>query len=113
MMDKRTGHRIDDEATHIRQSVADILGTPVGSRIMRRPYGSLIPSLIDQPGNPATRLRLMAATVMALITWEPRISVQRAGIEIGIDGKAVVDLEAVRRAGPRSGEALNLSIPVA
>ena len=113
MMDKHTGQRIDDEAEHIRQSIADILGTPVGSRIMRRSYGSLIPSLIDQPGNPATRLRLMAATVMALVTWEPRIRVQRASIEVGIDGKAVVDLEAVRRTGPRSGDALNLSIPVA
>uniref|UniRef100_UPI0026076D20 ATPase domain-containing protein n=1 Tax=uncultured Sphingobium sp. TaxID=316087 RepID=UPI0026076D20 len=32
--------------------VRDILTTPIGSRLMRRDYGSLIPELIDQPANP-------------------------------------------------------------
>jgi len=39
---------------HLVQSLADILGTPLGTRAMRRDYGSLLPELIDQPTNPAT-----------------------------------------------------------
>ena len=111
-MHRSSGRHIEDEAEHIRQSIGDILTTPVGSRIMRRDYGSLLPSLIDQPGNPASRLRLMAATVMAIIAWEPRVSVQRAMVELDMNGQATVDLFAVRRTGPRTGEALNLSIPL-
>jgi phage baseplate assembly protein W len=39
-MNSQTGLSIS-EVEHIRQSVRDILVTPVGSRVMRREYGSL------------------------------------------------------------------------
>ena len=29
---------------HLRQSIADILTTPLGTRLQRRTYGSLLPS---------------------------------------------------------------------
>ena len=32
---------------HLRQSVTDILTTPMGSRVQRRRYGSEVPELID------------------------------------------------------------------
>ncbi|MBI2306097.1 MAG: GPW/gp25 family protein [Rhodocyclales bacterium] len=109
--DARTGRRMD-EVEHIRQSVRDILTTPIGSRVMRREYGSLLPDLIDHPGNPANRLRLMSATVMAIIRWEPRVSVRSARIGIGMDGAVTVDMEAVRRGGQRTGGQINLSVPL-
>ena len=111
-MNRLTGKLIDDEADHIRQSIGDILTTPIGSRIKRRDYGSLLPSLIDQPGNAANRLRLMAATIMAIIKWEPRVSVQSASIALDITGKATVTLDAIRRTGPRAGAAFNMAIPL-
>ena len=111
-MNRETGLSYDDEGDHIRQSIRDILTTPIGSRVKRRTYGSLIPTLIDQPANGANRLRLMSATVMAIITWEKRVSVQSATIAISIDGKCTVDMFAIRKEGPRSGKAYNLSIPL-
>ena len=36
-------------AAHLAQSIADVLTTPIGSRVMRREYGSLLPDLIDDP----------------------------------------------------------------
>ena len=51
-------------------SVKDILTTPLASRVMRRDYGSLVPDLIDEPQNDATRLRCMSAAVIALSRWE-------------------------------------------
>ncbi len=42
-----TGTLTDED--HVWQSVNDILLTPVGSRLMRRNYGSLCPDLIDSP----------------------------------------------------------------
>lgn len=111
-MNRSTGKSFADETDHIRQSIRDILTTPVGTRVMRRSYGSLLPSLIDQPGNAANRLRLMAATVMAIINWEPRVSIQSATIDLAMDGKVTVDMQAVRTDGARAGSALSLSIPL-
>ena len=41
-MNSQTGLSIS-EVEHIRQSVRDILVTPIGSRVMRREYGSADP----------------------------------------------------------------------
>ena len=91
-MNKETGRQIT-ELDHIRQSVADILTTPIGTRIMRRDYGSHVPELIDQPQNEAIRLKLMAATVMALLRWEPRIAIEQINVELGdIGGAASISL---------------------
>jgi phage baseplate assembly protein W len=110
-MDSATGRALG-EMDHIRQSVRDILATRIGSRVMRRDYGSLIPDLIDQPGNAANLLRLRAATVMALIAWEPRLHVTRVGFALDAAGNASVDLDAVRRGGPRGNAAVSLSVQV-
>ncbi len=85
---------------HIIQSVRDILITPVGSRVMRRDYGSELFYLIDMPQHQATRLRLMAATVQALINWEPRITVTRVDVlGGGMDGALTIELTWQRKDG--------------
>lgn len=55
-MNRDTGQTLTD-SEHISQSVRDILITPVGSRVMRREYGSLLSALIDQPQSPAVNGR--------------------------------------------------------
>lgn len=66
-----------DGIAHIRQSIVDILTTPLGSRVMRRDYGSLVPRLVDQPLNDLTLIQTYAAAVTALLRWEPRIRISR------------------------------------
>ena len=39
------------EIAHIKQSIANILTTPIGSRVMRRDYGSRLFEKIDRPTN--------------------------------------------------------------
>lgn len=103
-MNRTTGRRITGIA-HLTQSVADILTTPLGTRLERRTYGSLLPSLIDQPDNARTRLRCYAAIASALMKWEPRLRVTRVGITSGQQpGQATVDLE-----GEYLGQVINLS----
>lgn len=63
-INSQTGLSIS-EVKHIRQSVRDILVTAIGSRVMRREYGSLLSALIDQPPTPALRLQIMAACYSA------------------------------------------------
>lgn len=103
-MDRTTGRRIAG-IDHVRQSVADILTTPLGSRLERRNYGSLLPSLIDQPDNAHTRLRCYAAIASALMKWEPRLRITRVGMSTGDrPGQATVDLQ-----GDYLGQAVSLS----
>lgn len=94
-MNDHNGTAIEGMA-HIHQSVADILTTPIGTRVMRRDYGSLIPDLIDQPLTEANFLRLYAATVIALTRWEPRIHVDRVRhyIDNAQQGRAELEIEA-------------------
>lgn len=92
-MNRDTG-RVLTGIAHLRQSIADILTTPIGSRVMRRDYGSLLPELIDQPFNDATRLRCYAAIVTALLRWEPRLRMTRVQLDQGgMAGGAVLDIE--------------------
>ena len=63
MMSAQTG-RLLPLSDHVRQSIANILFTRIGSRVQREEYGSLIPELIDQPLNEATQLRVAAATII-------------------------------------------------
>lgn len=108
-MNRETGAAIST-VEHIAQSISDILTTRLGTRVMRREYGSLLPELVDHPFNDLTRLRVYAATVMALMRWETRISLSRVQFTgANLQGLAVLDLEG---RVIDTNEPLNLSVPL-
>lgn len=94
-MNRNTGIGISD-SEHISQSMRDILQTPVGSRVMRREYGSLLSALIDMPQNPALRLQIMVACYFAIQKWEPRIRLTSISFERGDTGEMYVDITGMR-----------------
>jgi phage baseplate assembly protein W len=109
-VNRTTGSTIT-ELEHIRQSIGDILGTRIGTRLARREYGSNVPDLIDEPFHGPTTLRLYAATAMALMRWEPRIRITRVQLQRGAEASiGVLDLEATR---VDTNEAINLQVPLA
>lgn len=111
-MDADTGRPLGDLA-HLRQSIAIILTTPLGSRVMRRDFGSHLPDLVDQPLNDRLRMLVLAASVMAINTWEPRVELYNIQLTQGaLPGALCVDITAARRDGPASGEQFTLRIPV-
>lgn len=75
-INSETGKRLSG-IEHLRQSIRDILRTPIGSRVMRREYGSRLFQLIDAPMNRSTLLDMYAATAEALVRWEPRFKLQQ------------------------------------
>ena len=93
-MDSTTGKPLEGLA-HLRQSVRDILTTPLGSRVMRRNYGSRLFDLIDAPLNAATLVEIYAATAEALVRWEPRLRIQQVQARSVGTGKIEVDLSAI------------------
>ncbi|HHH3029066.1 TPA: GPW/gp25 family protein [Serratia marcescens] len=100
--------RVVEDIDHIRQSISKILLTPIGSRITRRSFGSLMSELIDQPQNDTTRLQLMAATYSAINRWEPRVSLTAVTVTTQVDGQMIVDVSGRRNDTTAS---INISIP--
>lgn len=111
-MDAHTGVAIDGDA-HLAQSIVRILTTPLGSRVMRRDFGSLLPELVDQPFNAATQVALFGATAMALMRWEPRIRLSRVQITPGAEAGAFeLELEGQRTDVAPATSYTRLSIPL-
>lgn len=112
-MNTQTGRTLHGTA-HIEQSIRDILLTPVGTRVMRRDYGSLVADLIDHPINGITVLQLYASIAIALVQWEPRIEL--TGISQTTDtsrpGQITITLDVIRydTSSPESAQ-LTISLP--
>lgn len=111
-MNKQTGRRIAG-IDHIRQSISDILTTPIGSVVMNREYGSLLSELIDHPTNSANTLRLMSATVMAISQWEPRVAINRVGVVLGdMAGEMFIDLKGSLADSSGRASPMALNVPL-
>lgn len=82
---------------HLRQSIEDILTTPIGSRVMRRDYGSRLPRLVDTPVNDALLIDLYIATAEALDRWEPRLEVRSVAVTEARVGSVTLSVEGVYR----------------
>ena len=65
-MNAETGRELTG-LEYLKQSIADILNTPIGSRVMRRDYGSRLFELIDAPINRSTVVDIVAETAEALM----------------------------------------------
>lgn len=101
-MDCQTGRRISG-SDHIRQSVQDLLSTRVGTRVMRRDYGSDAVDLIDQPGNGEAVMRRYVAIAEALDAWEPRVTLSGFTLtSMAPDGRAIIGVSLTERASNRS-----------
>lgn len=92
--DAKTGKALNGIA-HLRQSVTDILSTPIGSRVLRRTYGSQLFQLIDKPLNRSTVMDLIAATADALQRWEKRFKLKQVTVASSRPGAVTLDITGV------------------
>ncbi len=90
-MDRRTGQLVTG-LSHLRQSVEDILGTPVGSRRMRPEYGSHLRRYVDLPVNEGWKSAVQAEVARALGRWEPRLKLERVRVLAVINGQVTLQL---------------------
>ncbi|MGF7149428.1 hypothetical protein FHS96_003079 [Sphingomonas zeicaulis] len=110
-MNAATGAALDG-IEHLVQSIRDILTTPIGTRVMRRDYGSLLFELIDAPFNAATRLRMYAATAIALKRWEPRLRLTRVAVDQVAPGQIKLTLEGERTDVAAPNRFATLTVPL-
>ncbi|KQI68695.1 hypothetical protein AN189_07250 [Loktanella sp. 3ANDIMAR09] len=88
----QTTLRAIDGWDHVQQSIRDILTTKIGSRIMRREYGSSVPDLIGRPATSETIVKIYAATALALSQWEPRFEIEGVSVEGGSAGVVAIQI---------------------
>ena len=94
-MNRDTGRPLDG-LDHVKQSITDILTTPIGSRVLRRDYGSRLPRLVDAPLNAATLTEIYAATAEAIGEWEPRFRLDKVSASrSGKTGQVILTLTGV------------------
>jgi len=90
-MNASTGKRLGG-IDHLRQSIADILRTPLGTRVMRRDYGSNLPRLVDAPINRDTITKIITEGVTAITKWEPRFRVKKISVVSAAPGSVELDV---------------------
>ncbi|MFA0994394.1 hypothetical protein SAMN05444506_105237 [Pseudomonas syringae] len=93
-MDRRTGQPVSGLA-HLRQSIEDILGTPVGSRRMRPEYGSKIRRFVDLPVNEGWKSAVQAEVARSLGRWEPRLRLERVRVIAVLNGQVTLEVQGI------------------
>ena len=91
-MNAETGRALSG-IDHLRQSIRDILTTPIGSRTMLWEYGSRLYRLVDAPLSKGLLTDIYAATAEALDRWEPRFRLRRVRARQAGKGHVSLDLE--------------------
>ena len=109
MINKNNGQSIASEQESIHQSLQDITTTPIGSRIMRREYGSLIAELLDQPINDSLVLKCYSALYTAISRWENRIIISQIVMSNVKDNGLVFEIDGAHQI---TGQTMNLRIPL-
>lgn len=90
-----TGHILSDWG-HVVQSINKILTTPIGSRVMRREFGSRLFDLIDRKMTDRNVLALYSETALAIHRWEPRFVMTRASLsELSVHGQVGLNIFGV------------------
>lgn len=103
-MDRHTGAAISG-VDHLRQSIGDILTTPVGSRRMRPDYGSRLRRFVDLPVNAGWKSAVQAEVARSLGRWEPRIKLDSVRVTAVIGGVITLELK-----GEYLGDSLILEV---
>lgn len=76
----------------IEESIKDILITPLGSRVMRPEYGSLIYTLIDRKVDDSFKAKLTRYTAQAIAKWEKRVKLKGVRLNQSKDSKLSLTL---------------------
>ena len=90
-LDRRTGQPVTG-LDHLRQSIEDILTTPIGSRRMRPEYGSKLRRYVDLPVNEGWKSAVQAEVARALGRWEPRLKLERVRVTAVVGGQISLEL---------------------
>lgn len=108
MMSRYNGSELT-EFEHILQSLEDIATTPMGSRVMRKEYGTVLADLIDQPISEVLYLKIYSTLYSAYVRWEDRIDISQIRVAELKNQKMILDIIGFLKS---NGNEVNMSIPI-
>lgn len=108
MMSRFSGSSLT-EIEHIKQSLVDITSTPIGSRLMRREYGTHLADLIDQPIGQSLYLKIYSTLYSAYMRWEDRIDIDQINVESINQGQLILNIVGYLKT---NGSEQSLSLPI-
>lgn len=79
-IDPQGGIALTGERDEIEQAILIILGTSIGTRVMRPTFGSRLHELVFAPNNSHTAAQARRFVEEALGMWEPRIRVTEVDV---------------------------------
>lgn len=91
-MDRHTGAALSG-VDHLRQSIIDILTTPLGSRRMRPAYGCQVRRFVDMPVTAGWKSSVQAEVAHALNLWEPRFKLHAVRVTEVLNGEISFELK--------------------
>lgn len=94
-----------EEEEDIRQSLFLLISTMPGERIMRPDYGCDLHSLVFERMNANTRSEIIYMVEMAVIRYEPRVTVNGVRVEMDVDDIGMIRIildYTVRKTNARS-----------
>ncbi|MCF6777599.1 GPW/gp25 family protein [Thiotrichales bacterium 19X7-9] len=93
----RFNGRVLDDIDHVKQSIEDILTTPIGSRVQLRTYGSRLFEYIDRPMNNETVIQIILESAKSIDEWETRARLTRILPSINDNGRLNIDVDFTYR----------------
>lgn len=93
MMNAKTGKWMSLH-DHIVQCVIAILSTLIGTRLLRRQFGSFMPEFIDSATSELKLAQLRASIVLALVKWEKRLIIKRVNFEV-TEGRVFIKIQSL------------------
>ena len=93
-MNAKTGKPLGG-VEHLKQSIRDIVTTPLGSRVMRRDYGCGLYELVDRPFSHSLEGDITMTIANALEKWEPRFQLDGVAVHPAGEGKLSIEIKGL------------------
>jgi len=89
-----TSASASEQISHINESLYQILGTLIGSRVIRRDFGSQIKGIVFEPNDPILDTMFDYMIRHAINDWEPRVIVGPINIDRSFwkEGRIEIDI---------------------
>jgi len=99
---------------NIRESIAVILKTEAGERLMLAQFGAGLGRYLFEPNEPSTHTRIEDAITTTLARWEPRIEVEAVSVTADPqDPQAALATISYRLVATSARERITINVPTA
>jgi phage baseplate assembly protein W len=103
-----------DGETNIRESIAVILKTEAGERLLQPEFGAGLGRFLFEPNEPSTHMLIADAISTSLARWEPRIEVEDVVVTPDpADAHAAIAQISYRLVATNARERISLNVPTA